>query len=156
VDLRRSKPTLCSSRSTFLDALRRVAAAPGLAEGRVVYPCAARRAGRLEHACCCWQCAQTLHPVAGQGLNLGLRDAFELARAIKAEPDALHSRSFAERFHNRRRLDRGGSILLTDGLVRVFSNAFPGLGWLRGCGLTALDCLPPAKRVFMGRMLFGA
>ena len=75
---------------------------------------------------------------------------------IKAEPNALRNRSFAERFHNQRRLDRGGSILLTDGLVRVFSNAFPGLSWLRGCGLTALDCLPPAKRVFMGRMLFGA
>ena len=100
--------------------------------------------------------AQTLHPVAGQGLNLGLRDAFELARALEAEPDALRGRTFVERFRSRRRLDRGGSILLTDGLVRVFSNAFPGLSWLRGCGLTALDCLPPAKRVFMGRMLFGA
>jgi 2-octaprenyl-6-methoxyphenol hydroxylase len=127
-------------------------------QGRAIYPLALRvaRSAWKQRVLLLGNAAQTLHPVAGQGLNLGLRDAFELARRLKAEPDALRSRAFAERFRSRRRLDRGSSILLTDGLVRVFSNAFPGLSWLRGCGLTALDCLPPAKRVFMGRMLFGA
>jgi 2-octaprenyl-6-methoxyphenol hydroxylase len=125
---------------------------------RAVYPLALRvaRCTQEQRVLLLGNAAQALHPVAGQGLNLGLRDAFELARALDAEPDALRSRAFAEGFRNRRRVDRGSSILLTDGLVRVFSNAFPGLSWLRGCGLTALDCLPPAKRVFMGRMLFGA
>lgn len=125
---------------------------------RAVYPLALRvaRSTLEQRVLLLGNAAQTLHPVAGQGLNLGLRDAFALARALETEPDALRERTFVERFHSRRRLDRSGSVLLTDGLVRVFSNAFPGLSWLRGCGLTALDCLPPAKRVFMGRMLFGA
>jgi 2-octaprenyl-6-methoxyphenol hydroxylase len=126
-------------------------------QGRAVFPLALRvaRCALQPRVLLLGNAAQTLHPVAGQGLNLGLRDAFELARELKAEPDAPRSLAFAERFRGRRRVDRGGSILLTDGLVRVFSNTFPGLSWLRGCGLTALDCLPPAKRVFMGRMLFG-
>jgi 2-octaprenyl-6-methoxyphenol hydroxylase len=100
--------------------------------------------------------AQTLHPVAGQGLNLGLRDAYELARSLTADPHALQEPAFAERFTRRRRVDRTGSILLTDALVRVFTSGVPGLDWLRGCGLTALDSLPPAKRRFMSHMMFGA
>jgi 2-octaprenyl-6-methoxyphenol hydroxylase len=154
---------LCTAAEhTFLDALQsefgnRAGRFAQLRE-RGVYPLALRvaRSTQAQRVLLLGNAAQTLHPVAGQGLNLGLRDAFELARALEAEPDALSGRTFVERFRSRRRLDRGGSILLTDGLVRVFSNAFPGLSWLRGCGLTALDCLPPAKRVFMGRMLFGA
>jgi 2-octaprenyl-6-methoxyphenol hydroxylase len=122
-----------------------------------VYPLALRvaRAALKRRVLLLGNAAQTLHPVAGQGLNLGLRDAFELARALQAEPEALERCGFVEQFRAHRRLDRGGSILLTDGLVRMFSNAFPGLSWLRGCGLTALDCLPPAKRMLMSRMLFG-
>jgi 2-octaprenyl-6-methoxyphenol hydroxylase len=154
---------LCAAAEhTFLDALQgEFGGRAGRfvqAQGRTVYPLALRvaRSALQPRVLLLGNAAQTLHPVAGQGLNLGLRDAFELARGLKAEPDAPRSGAFAERFRSRRRLDREGSILLTDGLVRVFSNAFPGLSWLRGCGLTALDCLPPAKRVFMGRMLFGA
>jgi 2-octaprenyl-6-methoxyphenol hydroxylase len=147
--------------SNFLDALQaEFGARAGRFEGvqaRAVYPLALRvaRAALKRRVLLLGNAAQTLHPVAGQGLNLGLRDAFELARALQAEPEALERCGFAEQFRAHRRLDRGSSILLTDGLVRMFSNAFPGLSWLRGCGLTALDCLPPAKRVFMSRMLFG-
>jgi 2-octaprenyl-6-methoxyphenol hydroxylase len=127
-------------------------------QGRAVYPLALRVAGSALHprVLLLGNAAQTLHPVAGQGLNLGLRDAFELARSLKADPGALQDRAFAERFARQRRVDRTGSIVLTDALVRVFSSAVPGLGWLRGCGLTALDCLPPAKREFMSHMMFGA
>jgi 2-octaprenyl-6-methoxyphenol hydroxylase len=147
--------------STFLDALQTEfgvrAGRFERVQARAVYPLALRvaRAASKRRVLLLGNAAQTLHPVAGQGLNLGLRDAFELARALRAEPLLLESSGLAERFQALRRLDRTSSILLTDGLVRVFSNTLPGLSWLRGCGLTALDCLPPAKRVFMGRMLFG-
>ncbi len=126
-------------------------------QGRAIYPLALRvaRTAVQPRVLLLGNAAQTLHPVAGQGLNLGLRDAFELARSLQCEPDAARRRTFVERFRTQRRLDRGGSILLTDGLVRAFSSAAPGLSWLRGCGLTALDCLPPAKRMFMSRMVFG-
>jgi 2-polyprenyl-6-methoxyphenol hydroxylase-like FAD-dependent oxidoreductase len=45
--------------------------------------------------------------------------------------------------------------MMTDGLVRVFSNNRLPLRWLRGCGLTLLDSVPPVKRAFMQQMMFG-
>lgn len=98
--------------------------------------------------------AQALHPVAGQGFNLGLRDAWELATELKRHspraPDVL------DRYRARRRLDRAGGITLTDTLVRLFSNDFAPLAFARGAGLTLLDCFPPAKDWFVRRMIFGA
>jgi len=100
--------------------------------------------------------AQTLHPVAGQGLNLGLRDAVELAEQILATPaDELGGREFVRRYWNARRLDRTGSIRFTDALVRVFSVTGPRLGALRGAGLLFLDSVPPARRFLARRMMFG-
>jgi 2-octaprenyl-6-methoxyphenol hydroxylase len=100
--------------------------------------------------------AQTLHPVAGQGLNLGLRDAWELAEQILSQRETPGSVAFCNAFHANRRGDRTASVLLTDALVRGFSNDLAPLRWLRGCGLTMLDSLPPAKRGFIDRMMFGA
>jgi 2-octaprenyl-6-methoxyphenol hydroxylase len=98
--------------------------------------------------------AQTLHPVAGQGLNLGLRDAWELAEDIQQKSDP-GSRQVLAAYSSRRRRDRSGGVMMTDGLVRVFSNNRLPLRWLRGCGLTLLDSLPPVKRAFMQQMMFG-
>lgn len=101
--------------------------------------------------------AQTLHPVAGQGLNLGLRDAAELARVIRATPrGALGTREFAARAAATRSADRFATIGATDALVRVFSNANPAFALARGIGLAALDLAPPARRFFARRMIFGA
>ena len=62
--------------------------------------------------------AQTLHPVAGQGFNVGLRDAFELSRVIVATPrDALGERAMLDRYASRRRTDRVAGIAFTHGLV---------------------------------------
>jgi len=101
--------------------------------------------------------AQTLHPVAGQGLNLGLRDAWELAamlrdcdRAEIGEPGQI--RAYAAR----RRLDRSGGIFFTDTLVRLFSNQFTPLRLARGLGLVVLGAVPPAKDFVVRRMTFGA
>ncbi len=99
--------------------------------------------------------AQTLHPVAGQGLNLGLRDAWELAECIQSHPGDPGRSEVLAAYARRRWRDRAGEILLTDALVRVFSNDHFPLRWLRGCGLTFLDSLPPIKRAFMQQMMFG-
>jgi 2-octaprenyl-6-methoxyphenol hydroxylase len=100
--------------------------------------------------------AHTLHPVAGQGFNLGLRDAWELAelllRCRGADPG---SEELLARFRARRRLDTEGGVLFTDSLVRLFSNDLPVLSAARGAALTALDLLPPAKRFLGRRMIFG-
>jgi 2-octaprenyl-6-methoxyphenol hydroxylase len=99
--------------------------------------------------------AQTLHPVAGQGFNLGLRDAWELAQAAIMAPGRLGELQFLRSYHHARRADRGTAVFLTDSLVRLFSNRSELLRMVRGCGLTALDCASPLKRSFMSRMMFG-
>ncbi len=99
--------------------------------------------------------AQTLHPVAGQGFNLGLRDAWELARLARAarEPG---SDSFCADYRRMRALDRRAGIQFTDSLVGLFSNANPLLRLGRGAGLLALDLLPFARRFVARRMIYGA
>jgi 2-octaprenyl-6-methoxyphenol hydroxylase len=100
--------------------------------------------------------AQALHPVAGQGLNVGLRDAWELASQLSATEGDVGASAVVRRFLQQRQRDRRMSIFLTDAMVRVFSNRNLALQWLRGCGLTFLDCVPPAKQSFIQQMMFGA
>lgn len=101
--------------------------------------------------------AQTLHPVAGQGLNLGLRDAVELARLVGSTPGSeLGSETFLKRYSSQRKFDRGAGIRFTDALVRVFSNSSTTLAVARGAGLALLDALPPARNFLARRMIFGA
>ena len=100
--------------------------------------------------------AQALHPVAGQGFNLGLRDAFELARTIIATPrDDIGGRTMLDTYARARAPDRRAGIAFTHGLVRVFGTAVPFVRWPRGVALTLLDMVPPAKRAFTRAMLFG-
>lgn len=99
--------------------------------------------------------AQLLHPVAGQGFNVGLRDAWELAGEILEAPDDVGSSRTLGRYQSRRRLDRRGGILFTDSLVRLFSNANPVLGPARAAALSLLDCAPSAKAFLARRMIFG-
>jgi 2-octaprenyl-6-methoxyphenol hydroxylase len=101
--------------------------------------------------------AQTLHPVAGQGLNLGLRDAAELAELIRAtDPARIGDAAFVAAFGAERRIDRLAAIGVTDFLVRVFSNDDAPLRFARGLGLAALDLVPPARRLLARRMMLGA
>ncbi|MGC2166301.1 MAG: FAD-dependent monooxygenase [Gallionella sp.] len=101
--------------------------------------------------------AQTMHPVAGQGFNLGLRDAWELAQVVHdSNVDALGSEAMLAAYRNSRRSDREAAIRFTDGLVRLFSNDWPLLDTARAAALTALDCLPFAKKFVARRMMFGA
>jgi len=97
--------------------------------------------------------AQTLHPVAGQGLNLGLRDAFELVRALAADADVT---SALRRVEWRRAPDRWSMIAATDFLARSFTWELPGLGAARGLGLAALQALSPLKSALARQMMFGS
>jgi 2-octaprenyl-6-methoxyphenol hydroxylase len=101
--------------------------------------------------------AQTLHPVAGQGLNLGLRDATELADLVRrTDLTRIGDDAFVAAFVASRRIDRYATIGVTDWLVRVFSSDTGPLRFARGLGLAALDLLPPARRMLARRMMLGA
>jgi 2-octaprenyl-6-methoxyphenol hydroxylase len=97
--------------------------------------------------------AQTLHPVAGQGLNLGLRDAFELcAELARGGPIGLALKTL----ERRRFLDRWAMIGATDFLARSFIWPLPGLTSLRGLGLAALQMASPLKSKLARHMMFGS
>lgn len=101
--------------------------------------------------------SQTLHPIAGQGFNVGLRDAWELKRVILAAGrDALGSRPMLDAYAGRRRADRWAGVAFTHGLVHLFGTDMPLVRWPRGVGLALLDAVPPLKRSFTRAMLFGA
>jgi 2-octaprenyl-6-methoxyphenol hydroxylase len=89
--------------------------------------------------------AQALHPVAGQGFNLGLRDAAMLAEVIANAPGDPGSPQLLHRFAEWRSRDRGGVVRFTDGLVRLFADQRSGFGLLRNLGLLMFDLSPPAK-----------
>ena len=98
--------------------------------------------------------AQTLHPVAGQGLNLGLRDAIVLAQTLSQRgfnPAAL------AHFERQRQLDRRATIRLTDLMARVFASAPDGSARqsLLGLALGVIDVVAPAKRLLAEQMMFG-
>ncbi len=130
--------------------------------------------------------AQTLHPVAGQGFNLALRDVWALAETLIKRGDSARSATLIAQagttgsahaagaampgtaafdpgrlevlaaYAAARGLDRLGTIRFTDTLVRVFSNDFAPLRHARGAALFALDLLPPLRHFVARRMLFGA
>lgn len=104
--------------------------------------------------------AQTLHPVAGQGLNLGLRDSMVLARTLSRH---LHGNSVCDpaaalqAYIRERETDRKLTIRITDSMARVFASSPDGSfsQSLLGLGLGALDMIKPAKRVLAEQMMFG-
>jgi 2-octaprenyl-6-methoxyphenol hydroxylase len=89
--------------------------------------------------------AQALHPVAGQGFNLGLRDAAMLAEVIVGAEGDVGEPQLLQRFAAWRSQDRRGVIGFTDGLVKLFAATHPGVGLLRDLGLLMFDLAPPAK-----------
>lgn len=134
--------------------LRFVAASP-----RAAFPLALRVRREAVATRCVWlgNSAQTLHPVAGQGFNLALRDVWALTELLRehgsADPgdDALLAR-----YASARRIDRGSVIAFTDTLIRVFGSANPVLAAARGGALAALDIIPPFREFVAKRMIFGA
>jgi 2-octaprenyl-6-methoxyphenol hydroxylase len=89
--------------------------------------------------------AHTLHPVAGQGFNLGLRDVATLAQCIVQyglENDVL------KHYQKLRLHDQKAIKLITDGLITLFTKKIPGLGLARGLGLITLDNSSQLKQLF--------
>lgn len=129
---------------------------PVAVEGRAVQPLALRvREARVEaRAVYIGNAAQTLHPVAGQGLNLGLRDAWELARIWQDAQDPGDAALLA-RYAARRRLDAAATIRVTDWMARGFTGSSRLARAARGVALTALDVLPGPRRFFARRMIYG-
>jgi 2-octaprenyl-6-methoxyphenol hydroxylase len=128
---------------------------------RAAYPLSISRAARTSAGRCVivGNAAQGLHPVAGMGFNLGLRDVASLAELIaehRHEPpfDAGAASLLAE-YDAWRAADRGVVIAFTDGLVRLFANPLGLVQRLRNVGLLAFDLLPPAKAA-LSRLSTGA
>lgn len=125
-------------------------------EARAVQPLVLRsRRTRIEaNAVYIGNAAQTLHPVAGQGLNVGLRDAWELARFMRDARDPGDAAVLA-RYAASRRLDAGAAIRITDFLAQAFLRSSLPFNLFTGAALTALDILPAPRRFFARRMIYG-
>lgn len=125
---------------------------------RLAFPLALVRAQEQVHprAVLIGNAAHTLHPVAGQGFNLGLRDVAVLAQitvdAQRAGRD-LGDQSTLQEYMRWRRRDTLAVTGFTDGLTRIFSNAFPPFALARNAGLLAADLLPPVKRALVKRTM---
>ncbi len=99
--------------------------------------------------------AQTLHPVAGQGFNLSLRDVWALVELIAARPHDPGAAELLADYREARKTDRAATIALTDRLVRIFSNDFAPLRHARGLALAALDITPPLRSALARQFMFG-
>lgn len=124
---------------------------------RLVYPLGLRMRRQPVVGRAVWigNAAQTLHPVAGQGFNLALRDIIELADTLTDAADPGDARLLA-RYAAGRSLDRLATVGFTDTLIRLFSNDSAPLRHARGAGLLALDLIPAARSFLARRMMFGA
>ncbi|MBN4863900.1 MULTISPECIES: 2-octaprenyl-6-methoxyphenyl hydroxylase [Providencia] len=100
--------------------------------------------------------AQTLHPIAGQGFNLGIRDVMQLAQiVVKAHENQqdIGSYSLLSQYQQARAIDREKTVTMTDGLVRVFANRCIPLIVGRNLGLMAMEMLPPVRDVLARQTL---
>ena len=101
--------------------------------------------------------AQTLHPVAGQGLNLGLRDAAELIESLGpwiARPDTDPAERLAA-YASQRRVDRELTLGLTHAMALGFRTGWPAAEHAAGLSLLALDAIAPARRLLAGHLMWG-
>ncbi|MCB1562445.1 MAG: UbiH/UbiF/VisC/COQ6 family ubiquinone biosynthesis hydroxylase [Alphaproteobacteria bacterium] len=100
--------------------------------------------------------AHGIHPIAGQGLNLGFRDIAALSTLIEQALEAgedIGGLDILQRYERARRIDNMSMIAFTDGLNRLFGNNIPPVRFLRRAGLRAVAHFPPARRFFMKRAM---
>ncbi len=125
---------------------------------RSAYPLALTRASRsvTHRLALVGNAAQTLHPIAGQGFNLGMRDVMTLAETLAdrwRQGQDVGTWPVLAAYHARRRPDRAATIGVTDGLVQVFANRWAPLVAGRNVGLMAMEYLTPARDALARRTL---
>lgn len=125
-----------------------------MAGPRFAYPLSLQIAERLTapRAVLIGDAAHGVHPIAGQGLNVGLRDVAALAECIVDSVSVGLEAGDAEglkRYEKWRRFDSTSMALVMDAFNRIFSNDFAPLRQWRGRGMAAVDLVPPARRFFM-------
>lgn len=123
-----------------------------LATPRVGFPLSLIRAARMtdQRVVLIGNAMHQIHPVAGQGFNLGLRDAAQLAEMLTVRQrfgEDIGDAELLSDYAAARRKDLNNVVLFTDSLVRLFSTSFAPLALVRNLGLVALDNLPGAKRL---------
>lgn len=103
--------------------------------------------------------AHAVHPLAGQGVNLGFLDCAALVETLAAElaaggnPESMAELRLLRRYERWRKSENAVALGLIDGINRLFSNSSPTLRWVRQLGLTMVDRSPAAKRFLMGRAM---
>lgn len=100
--------------------------------------------------------AQTLHPIAGQGFNLGMRDVMTLAETLAeawAKQKDVGCYQVLTRYRHQRQADKSATIGVTDGLVHLFANRWAPLVVGRNIGLMAMELFTPARDVLAQRTL---
>ena len=100
--------------------------------------------------------AHSLHPIAGQGFNLSLRDVAVLAESVAdggKEGKDIGAAERLEAYVDARKRDQQTMALFTDNLNRVFANPLGSVAWARNAGLLALEFLPSLRQVFLRRNL---
>lgn len=100
--------------------------------------------------------AHTVHPVAGQGVNLGWRDAKTLSEVLvqaKSLGLDIGSKSILANYQRRQRFDTASILAMSDGMVRLFSNKSSILSFMRNTGLGIVNQIPPVKRYLMRKAM---
>jgi 2-octaprenyl-6-methoxyphenol hydroxylase len=121
---------------------------------RFVYPLSLALADRLvvERMALIGDAAHAVHPVAGQGLNMGIKDAAALAEVVVEAMrlgEDIGSIGVLERYARWRRFDNAALAAGFDGFIRLFSNDNPVLRLARGLGMSVVNRIPPLRRAFM-------
>lgn len=109
----------------------------------------------LPHLAIIGNAAQTMHPVAGQGFNVGIRDASELAEQVAHATAEIGSEEMLKAYAEARANDTQRGLMFTDFLVNIFSNELIGLNALRAKGLGLLDMIKPIKHFVVNKMSYG-
>lgn len=102
------------------------------------------------------EAAHAMHPIAGQGLNMSLRDVAAIAELVIDARQAgsdIGACALLEQYQKRRRFDNTRMLAATDGLTRLYSVKFPPVRLVRKAGVRAIAAFPPAKRFFMGQAM---
>ena len=99
--------------------------------------------------------AQTMHPVGGQGLNTGLRDALTLASMIQGNDMEISTENLISNYLQSRKAETDGMLKITEGLATFFANDLILVNRFRGLALTILDCSPVLKQKFVKKMSYG-